>query len=90
MGLFALFNGIVFIPLVQELLRIFPLPEITDYLVIGGVTLMWGVVLLGIWRSRWFRAGVDWFARRFFTPIVDGGARQPLDYLVRRHNNEKS
>lgn len=57
MGLFALFNGIVFIPIAQEFLRIFPLPQIMDYLVIAGVTVIWGVVLLGIWRSRWFRTG---------------------------------
>jgi magnesium-transporting ATPase (P-type) len=70
-GLFALFNVIVFIPLAQEYLRIFPLPGITDYLVVGGVTVMWGIVLLGVWRSRWFRAGVDWFTRRLISQIAD-------------------
>ena len=57
MGLFALFNVIVFIPLAQEFLRIFPLPGALDYFVIGVVTLVWGIVLLGIWRSRWLWAG---------------------------------
>lgn len=66
-GLLILFNIIVFVPLAQSLLRIAPLFSITDYVIIGVVTVFWGVALLGIWRTRWLQYGVDILAKFLIT-----------------------
>ena len=61
---FVLFNVIVFVPLAQEFLRIAPLMGALDYIVISVVAVLWGSVLLAIWRSHWFNKGMVFLTDR--------------------------
>ncbi len=53
LGLFILYNILVYIPLAQNLLRLAPLAELWEYAVIGLVVLVWLPILRAVWRAPW-------------------------------------
>ncbi|MEA3327673.1 MAG: hypothetical protein U9R53_10295, partial [Chloroflexota bacterium] len=50
---YVLFNLITLIPLAQRLLRIAPLQSFQDYLLIWLITLVWAILVFGIWSILW-------------------------------------
>jgi magnesium-transporting ATPase (P-type) len=55
---FVLFQLIVQIPLVQELLKIGPLEKTLDYVIVFGIAIVWLFTLRTIWRRRLINRGV--------------------------------
>ena len=66
-GLFGLYNILVWIPLAQNLLRLAPLSDPWEYPVIFVVALIWAITLRTIWRSRWLNRYVGILS----SPFVD-------------------
>jgi magnesium-transporting ATPase (P-type) len=52
-GLFILYNVLVWIPLAQNLFRLAPLSELWEYPIIFAIALVWALILRTLWRSRW-------------------------------------
>jgi magnesium-transporting ATPase (P-type) len=50
---YILFHILTIIPIAQRLLRLGPLQSLQDYLLIFLVTLLWAVLLMGVWRMVW-------------------------------------
>ncbi|MFN2304066.1 MAG: HAD family hydrolase, partial [Anaerolineales bacterium] len=51
--LYAMYNLTTLIPLAQRLLRIAPLQSMRDYLLIIVITLLWAILVVGVWRMVW-------------------------------------
>ncbi|MFN2303657.1 MAG: hypothetical protein ACK2TV_07980, partial [Anaerolineales bacterium] len=51
--LYLIFHFITYVPLAQRLLRIAPLPSLQDYLLIIVITLVWAILVVGIWHLVW-------------------------------------
>ncbi len=53
--LFLVFIAATYIPLTQGWFRLAPLEDITDYLVLGAISVLWVLVVRAIWRAPWLR-----------------------------------
>jgi magnesium-transporting ATPase (P-type) len=51
--LYVIFNLITLVPLAQRILRIAPLQSLQDYLLIIAISLIWAILVVGIWRLAW-------------------------------------
>ena len=65
LGLFVFYNVLVWILLAQNLLRLAPLAEFWQYMIIGLVTFVWLFLLRAVWRSRWMNRYVGILTSRF-------------------------
>ena len=53
--LFLVFIAATYIPLTQGWFRLAPLENVTDYLVLGAISVLWVLVVRAIWRAPWLR-----------------------------------
>jgi cation-transporting ATPase E len=53
--LFLVFIAATHIPLTQRWFRLAPLEDVTDYLVLGAISVLWLLVARAIWRAPWLR-----------------------------------
>ena len=53
--LFLVFIAATHIPLTQRWFRLAPLEDVTDYLVLGAISVLWLLVVRAIWRTPWLR-----------------------------------
>jgi cation-transporting ATPase E len=65
LGLFVFYNVLVYIPSAQNLLRLAPLAEAWQYMIIGLITLVWLFLLRTVWRSRWMNRYLGILTSRF-------------------------
>ncbi|MEJ2348513.1 MAG: hypothetical protein P8Y03_01875 [Anaerolineales bacterium] len=68
--LFPLFQLVVRMPLAQRYLKLAPLASLNDFLLILGISLVWAVLTLAIWRLAWLRRAV--IARRTLSKQSQG------------------
>jgi magnesium-transporting ATPase (P-type) len=60
--IFVLWNGFVWIGLVQKYLFVAPLASLQDYLTVWTAALIWGAATQLIWRLPWLSSGVDFLS----------------------------
>jgi magnesium-transporting ATPase (P-type) len=56
--LFPLFQLVVRMPLAQKYLKLAPLASLNDFLLLLGISLVWAVLTLAIWRLPWLKRAV--------------------------------
>ncbi len=57
--LFLIFQIATHIPIVQRLLMLAPLRSWQDYLLVWGISIIWAILTLGLWRLNWLKRGLD-------------------------------
>lgn len=61
--LFLVFQIATHMALAQRYLKISPLASLQDYLIVWGISLVWAILLLVIWRLRWLNRILGWGSR---------------------------